>query len=185
MTALRKGDWMQTRRGGQFWPMDPRAEDVRVDDIAGHLSKICRYNGATIRFYSVAEHSAVMAQWFLDQGYSAATAFWALNHDAGEAYGPDIIRPIKSQPEMAFMRGVEDAIMLEVCKAFDMDPVMPAIVKEADTRILLDERAQIMAPTSHDWRVKGPPLGVEILGLDPEPARIKFLKLWHNLVHAR
>lgn len=53
----RAGDWMQTFTGRQFWPMDPRPEDLDILDIAHALSLLCRFGGHCQRFYSVAEHS--------------------------------------------------------------------------------------------------------------------------------
>lgn len=41
----RRGDWIQTYTGRQFWPMNPRQEDVCIEDIAHALSMLCRYNG--------------------------------------------------------------------------------------------------------------------------------------------
>lgn len=38
----RKGDWMQTWSGRQFWPLDPRVEDIDLRDIAHSLSMQCR-----------------------------------------------------------------------------------------------------------------------------------------------
>ena len=52
MIETRKGDWMQTISGRQFWPIDPRPEDVFIEDIAHALSMMCRFNGHCDRFYS-------------------------------------------------------------------------------------------------------------------------------------
>jgi uncharacterized protein len=48
---------MQTYTGRQYWPLDPRPEDVRVEDIAHHLSLINRFCGATRVAWSVGIHS--------------------------------------------------------------------------------------------------------------------------------
>lgn len=34
MTETRHGDWMQTVSGRQFWPMDPRPQEIHIEDIA-------------------------------------------------------------------------------------------------------------------------------------------------------
>ena len=62
MLEQRKGDWMQTATGGVFWPVDPRPEDVEIEDIAHALSLICRYCGHVREFYSVAQHSVLVAR---------------------------------------------------------------------------------------------------------------------------
>jgi 5'-deoxynucleotidase YfbR-like HD superfamily hydrolase len=47
----RDGPWMQTFEGRQFWPLDPRVEDVYLEDIAASLSKQCRFAGHSRDFY--------------------------------------------------------------------------------------------------------------------------------------
>lgn len=58
----RLGDWFQTYTGAKFYPFDPRAEDIHLADIAHHLSLQCRFNGATDKFYSVAQHCVLVSQ---------------------------------------------------------------------------------------------------------------------------
>jgi hypothetical protein len=54
--------WIATYTGAAFDVMNPRAEDIRFDDIASALSKQCRYGGHCIEFYSVAEHCVHVAE---------------------------------------------------------------------------------------------------------------------------
>lgn len=63
--APRHGDWIQVHSGGQFWPLDPRADEVKITDIAHALSLICRFTGHTKEFYSVAQHSVLVARTVL------------------------------------------------------------------------------------------------------------------------
>lgn len=48
------GDWIQTYTNKQFWPLDPRPEDVCIEDIAHALSLQCRFTGHVREFYSTA-----------------------------------------------------------------------------------------------------------------------------------
>lgn len=41
----RKGDWFLTYTGIHFYPMDPRPEEVCIEDIAHALALQCRFNG--------------------------------------------------------------------------------------------------------------------------------------------
>ena len=163
----RKGDWMQTYTGKQFWPIDPRADEVCIIDIAHSLSMQCRYNGHTKWFYSVAEHCCHIYD-FAPVEHKP----WALLHDASEAYLTDIPRPLK--PFLAEYKAYEQAVMAAVAERFGFDPVEPAIVKELDTRILGDEKAALMVD-GPEWYHVGEMLGVEIGGWQPWQAEKEFL----------
>lgn len=170
----RQGDWMQTISGRQFWPIDPRPEDVFIEDIAHALSMMCRFNGHCDRFYSVAEHSVLVSE-----NVPQEDALWALLHDASEAYIADIVRPAKR-----FIDGykhVEANIMTAVCAKFGLSLVEPISVRRADNAILADEAAQIMGTKPKDWILPEPPLGVRIVGLSPAEAKVAFLNRYRAL----
>lgn len=181
MTVHRLGDWMQTYTGRQFWPIDPRPEEIDVADIAHSLSLQCRYAGHCLRFYSVAEHSVHVARYV-----SAANAMWGLLHDAPEAYLVDVPRPVKrSLPQYA---AIESQLMATVSRRFKLLPIwtMPEEVKDADNRILLDERAQNLKSTDHVWgsaqaAESAGPLGVTIECWSPERAEQEFLAEFERL----
>ncbi|MBB4574442.1 phosphohydrolase [Rhizobium lentis] len=173
----RRGDWMQTVSGRQFWPLDPRPEDIFIEDIAHALSMMCRFGGHCQRFYSVAEHSVLVSE-----NVPPEDALWALLHDASEAYIADIVRPAKR-----FIDGykqMEANIMAAVCGAFDLPYVEPPSVKRADNAILADEAAQIMGTKPKDWILPEPPLGVRIIGLSPSDAKRVFLTRYLALTAA-
>ena len=81
---------MVTFTGKLVNPLDLTPQDVDIRDIAHHLSNMCRWQGATRHFYSVAEHCVHVSR-LVPTGY----ALLALLHDAAEAYMGDAIRPIK------------------------------------------------------------------------------------------
>lgn len=169
---------MQTASGRQFWPLDPRPEDVSIEDIAHALSLMCRFNGHCQHFYSVAEHSILVSE-----NVPSEDALWALLHDASEAYIADIVRPAKR-----FIDGykqMEANIMAAVCGAFDLPYVEPPSVKRADNAILADEAAQIMGAKPKDWILPEPPLGVRIIGLSPIEAKSAFLARYRALTESK
>lgn len=163
-----RGDWIQTARGGQFWPIDPRANEIDANDIAHALSLLCRFGGHCLRFYSVAEHSVLLAR-----AVSLENRLWALLHDATEAYLVDVPRPLK--PFLTGYREAEAKIAIAVCDKFDLPHEMPAEVKEFDRRILTDERAQNMAPAPIPWSTDAEPIGVTLQFWSPEQAKHEFL----------
>lgn len=163
-------DWMQTYTGRAFYPLDPRAEDVDPHDIAHALAMICRYGGHTRSYYSVAEHCVLMSH-----AVAPGNALWALLHDATEAYVGDMIRPLKQH--MPAYRAAEKQVMAAICDRFGLDHDCPAEVKDADLRILRDERDALMVPAPHPWRsVEGvSPLGVTVEGWAPVEAEKRYL----------
>lgn len=164
-----RGDWIQTYVGSQFWPIDPRASEIDPKDIAHALSMLCRFGGHCLRFYSVAEHSVLLAR-----AVSKENRLWALLHDATEAYLVDVPRPIK--PFLIGYREAEDKIALAICERFSLPIEMPLEVKIADRRILTDEQKQNMAIAPHPWSTDDEPLGVTLQFWSPERAKAEFLK---------
>jgi hypothetical protein len=159
---------MQTASGRQFWPLDPHAEEIHIEDIAHALSQLCRYGGHCKRFYSVAEHSVHVA-------HAAPDDFRldALMHDGSEAYASDVIRPIKRHLKQYLE--IETELERVIARRFCLKWPMPAEVKRLDERIIADEQMQIMAPPPVPWREREPALGVTIQFWTPEKAEFEFL----------
>lgn len=179
----RRGQWMQTYTGRAFYPLDPRTDDIHPMDIAHSLGMQCRYNGHTTRFYSVAEHCVLMSDWILSEMAAERfwahdahdLALWALLHDAAEAYIGDMVRPLKlHQP--AF-RDIDDSVTAKIAQRFELSRMtIPSVVKTVDTRILLDERAALLATPPLAWVQDGfEPLGVKIIGWEPSVAKWEWL----------
>ncbi len=171
--------WMQTYTGLQFYPLAPQPADVAIEDIAHALSLICRYGGHVDRFYSVAEHCVLVSQ-----AVPPEHALHALLHDATEAYVGDMVRPLKHQPQMSAYVDAEDRVWEAVCERFQIDPVMPPSVKDADNRILLTERDELMRHhgAQHEWEQDGlEPLSVLVTGWAPPRAEREYLARFHEL----
>lgn len=166
----RRGDWMQTFTGRQFWPLDPRPGEVEILDIAHALANQCRYAGHCRRFYSVAEHCVLLAR-----AVTPEHRLWALLHDAAEAYLVDLPRPVKRQ--VVGYHTAEAAVMAAICLRFGLKPEMPDAVHDADYRILRDELEQNMMPPAQRWPVQDEePLGVTLRFWRPDVAEYWFLQ---------
>lgn len=170
----RIGNWMQTYSGRQFWPLDPRADEVHIEDIAHHLSAICRYNGACERFYSVAEHSVAVSY-----NVPSEMALLGLLHDATEAYVGDVIRPIKAH--LIGYKEIEQSVWRAIADRFGLPHELPPEVKIADNAVLLAEGEQIMKPHPAPWCVPGEAADVFIAGHDSQFAEILFLERYRQL----
>ncbi len=169
MNDERNGQWMQTVTGRRFWPIDPRADEIDIRDISGALSKLCRFGGQSLRFYSVAEHCVLMAERAPDD-----LKLTALLHDASEAYLCDIIRPIK--PFLSNYYEIEERLERAVADRFGLVYPWAPEVKRLDTAILADERDQAMAPPPVPWsQTTEPPLGVTLQFWSPMLAEAEFL----------
>jgi uncharacterized protein len=172
-------DWTQTYTGKQFVFTRPEMHQYDVRDIAHHLSLICRYGGASQFHYSVAQHSFLMAMAAHEATGDPVAALDALFHDAPEAYLGDIKRPIKVQlPTFsAIEKRVDKAIRWQMRERGVPVPIkQTAIIREFDSRILVDERAQVMAPTPFSWSCDGlEPLAVTIEPMEPVQAERHWL----------
>lgn len=184
----RKGDWMITIGGQKFYPFDPRASEVDIEDIATSLSHICRFNGHVKRFYSVAEHS-VLCSYVGDPTY----AFDKLMHDAEEAYTGDLIRPIKTHADMETFRWVGAVVAGHIEDAMRVFHGMPKPdtdlmkrqedVHSADNAVLFSEKAALLPDVPWGWSL--PPADVKVRGLRPEAARNLFLARFEELTKGR
>lgn len=151
----RIGDWLQTRSGKKFFPLDPSPEDIDIEDIAHALSNQCRFTGHVKAYYSIAEHSVRVANYILDNYPGRLEdAFAGLMHDASEAYLSDLSRPIKQLPQFKFYRDVEDNLMRRIAERFEFEYPLSAIVHEADSSLLGTEARDLMSPVVDDWHLK-------------------------------
>ena len=154
----RVGDWIQTMTGVIFYPLDPRPEEIRIEDIAHALSHQCRFAGHCREFYSVAQHSVLVSQ-----NVPSGVALWGLMHDAAEAYLVDLPRPIKRFCEMGRLyREIEERLMGCICERFGMVPEMPEAVHHMDTVLLMTEKRDLMTPEPKPWEDTARPLDLRI-----------------------
>lgn len=167
-------NWIQTYSGGMFWPMEPRAEDVRIEDIAHALSMICRFGGHCERFMSVAEHCVLVGR---------KVGIHGLLHDAGEAYLLDIPTPVKALlPEYKL---AEEEVLWAIYEALGI--AMPSaaeeiIVKEADRRMLATEKLILHKQTSM-WGPAKPYMGMVIQGWNPAEAENRWLDAFQGFAY--
>jgi len=170
----REGGWLQTYTGRQFWPLDPRASEVDIVDIAHALSNMCRFGGHCEEFYSVAQHSYLVSSICPPED-----ALWGLLHDASEAYLVDIPRPVK-----AFLRDYktyERDLERVIAKRFDLPSEMPESVKRADNSLLATEARDLMKSPPFLWERLAEPLDSRIVPWSPAIAEEIFLRKFHLL----
>lgn len=170
----RSARWMQTYSGRQFFPLDPRAEDVDITDIAHALGHLCRYNGHVKRFYSVAQHCVLVSE-----NVDPEHALWGLLHDAAEAYVGDMISPLKV--DMPQFRRAEDRIIQAIAERFSMTGSIPEQVHEVDRRLRVDEARDLLGEPPAPWVDHGAALGVSIEPWSPELAAKRYIERFMQL----
>ena len=169
--------YIVTAGGRKFWPLSPRIEDLDLGDIANALAKKCRWGGHTNTFYSVAEHCVRVAKILPPE-----LRLWGLLHDAGEAYLPDLCRPIKqSYPQLV---EAEERILDLVAVKWGLPREMPARVKWADDTLLVTEARDLMNfDARQDPRGDGlpEPLVTPISPWGPIMAKAAFVQAFREL----
>jgi hypothetical protein len=175
-----RGPYIATASGKPYWPFDPKPEDIRPFDLAVHLSRICRFNGALDPsipgVYSVAQHCCIACDHAPTE-----LKLEALLHDAHEAYVHDIAKPIKL--------GLDDYNELErlnervMRKRFGLPKKMTPEVKTLDRRLFATEVRDLM-PSPHEtlrFACSEEPLLTRITPWVPQQARQAFLERLHGL----
>ena len=165
---------IRLRSGIYFDLADPKPEQMEIVDIAGALSKICRFGGHCYRFYSVAEHCYHCSM------VAEASPLALLLHDAAEAFTGDIVKPLKIMlPEFeAIEQRIEDIIAAKYVVDFSHPEV-----KEIDQAMLIAERRRLFTRDSVLWtgedkvRKLDPPLQM----WRPEEAEAMFIRRANEL----
>lgn len=150
---------INTHCGLEFNLLNPRPEHINFADVAEQLAKLCRFAGATQMFYSVAQHTLMVADLV-----NPSARPYALMHDAHEAYLGDWPTPVKQalsfQGGGDALRRLENTIASALHNAAGLDwPVPEKIarqVKKADLQALATERANLLTPSKTPWpQIKG------------------------------
>jgi hypothetical protein len=176
----RYGDWFQTYTGKKFYPLDPRADEVCIEDIAHALAMQCRFGGHCRDHYSVAEHS-VRASFKFPEDHALSL----LLHDATEAYLVDLPRPIKRSGVFGWLyRRIEARVEREIAIAFNVKCLSCPKVKRVDSRMLLTEKRDLLADPPSAWKESEghfPPYQSVIKPASPRQAENAFLKRFTEL----
>lgn len=155
-----------------------KSDDVDIFDIAHSLSNICRFNGHTSSFYSVAEHS-VRGTYLLNERREKQLF---LLHDAAEAYFGDIVRGIKYITQLRdIFKTIERRIEIAVLEHFGIPgPVSDELtyrLKYADDTMLRTEARDLFSGLMQTFytTTNAEPLPLIITPWTSEIAKEQFL----------
>ncbi len=147
--------WMITHSGIRFELERPTKEMINFEDIAHHLSRICRFTGALDCHYSVAQHACLVHDMLDTPLYRNL----GLHHDDHEAYTGDINSPLKSllQPNFQLVEGpiqrlIWEKLGISRVVVRESSPIIHAV----DLRMCQTEYEQLFPSEHPDWD-----LGVE------------------------
>jgi len=175
--APRHTDWIQTYTGKQFFPLEPRYEDIDIRDIAHALANLCRYGGHVETFYSVAQHCVLVSRVVPPE-----LALMGLLHDASEAYLIDVPRPIKHSVGMEGYRAAEKTLQAAIYRKYGLDPDEPAAIKTADNQLLRTEQRDLMKPAPVAWQdVRVGALEMRIDPWSPVGAKFSYMQRFDEL----
>jgi len=162
--------YITTYSGGRVYPLGPRASDINITDIAHALSQICRYNGHTTEFWSVAAHSLEVSTILEEMGESKMVQYIGLLHDACEFCLCDIPRPVK--PLVLGYSQWEETVDYVVARKFGLQWPWPPVVKVVDHGIVRDEIRNFYPEGSDAWKRYG--ITVDTPHRKMEPLMPKF-----------
>ena len=169
-------NYMETYMGIHFYPLHLTIDSINIKDIAHALSNICRFNGHSSEFFSVAQHSILVSDHV-----SMKNKMWALLHDASEAYICDIPSPLKKSDYFKEYRNIEKNIMDVICDKFGMDHKEPEEVKKYDLLALRTEAEQL-GFVVESWKTYDlKPLDVKIRCWSADKAEEVFLNTFYEL----
>lgn len=167
---------VRTYTGRNLDLLDPDPKEIDIQDIAHHLAKLDRYNGAGHYSYSVGQHSLLVAD-ALPKEYKLQ----GLLHDATEAYLGDVVSPLKKL--LPDYRKIEQNVMNAVCKRFEITFPRPNIIKRADQAVMAAEMHQVVKwpDLPKKQGLPEPPKGIEIRPMDWKEVRQTFIERFKAL----
>ena len=173
-----KGGFIRTYSGIKVYPYAPRAEDIRLRDIAYSLADIRRFTGHGIKSYSVAEH-CVLGSYVIPKHKA-----WFLLHDAPEYVFQDINSPTKKP--LTLYKESEAAFMKVIAYKWLRLRPMPDLVHQYDEGMLWNEIRQNVAYGMEELEaMKNSPNGylvdIPLQFWDRATAAQKFMERFYEL----
>lgn len=156
---MRSPTAIDTFTGISFDLLDPKPENVRIEDVAHHTANMGRFSGATSRLYTVAEHQVFVCRLMEKDGLHPELCYAGLTHDAHEAYVGDASSPMKKALGEAWM-AIEKPVQLCVMKALGVawDEAVEALVRRYDLIARRAEAHAFMEGRGESWNWGDVPL---------------------------
>lgn len=175
--------WITSYLGRKIYLRNPDIDRIDIIDIAHALSLICRYNGRTKKFYSVAEHCIHCACLTSNE-----FKLEALMHDAAEAYLGDVTRPLKML--LPDYKKLEKKWEKAIRERFNLYPDEIPEVDHNDGVLCATEMKKLFIPLKHEQPLSKVSLDESydwfvFNNFTPEEAEKQFLNIFEELYKIR
>jgi len=161
--------------GAEIDLLDPDPATICIEDIAHHLAKLDRYNGAAPRHhYSVGQHCLYVSDILPEH-----LKLWGLLHDATEAICGDVVSPLKSL--IPAYKEIEEGICKAVCKRFGLPCLGYGLIKEADKAVMAAEMIQLFGWYDLARGVGIAPAPIQIAPMSWQHVRREFYARYERL----
>lgn len=171
---------MVTHSGVYVDPENYHSFEIKMEDIAWHLSYINRFNGGALRAVSVAEHCVNCVLFEPDVTDTLKRSL--LLHDAAEAYIGDVVMTQKNK--LPAVKRWEALILERVARQFGCDFSTP-IIRAVDDLIFAAE-SRLYHPKC--WKYvqaryagKAVPKRLPFQAYSAEEARDRFLTIYEEI----
>lgn len=158
---------------------------IVIEDIAGSLSNLCRFNGHTREFYSVAQHSVSVSRLC-----PPPLRLAGLLHDAHEAYVGDTSRPVlvvlHKVGQVDGLRMLRQTFDAAIGRRFGFNPddFRHQAVRTADDVMMATEFRDLFPSrdTTEGFGIEMVPRAQPVSPCDPAMARRLFLEEFKRIV---
>jgi len=158
---------INTYSGKLFSILDPQPEQIDILDIAQGLAFKGHFAGQTPQFFSIAQHSILVADLLESQKLNSELILLGLLHDAAEAYIGDMITPIKIL--LPVFQKIENSIVEAIALKYSLNLKLMKVIKYFD-----DQAKQIEFDSFYK--------GIRTLNyLTPEESKSQFLTRFYEL----
>lgn len=167
--------YLSTCSGKNFCLQAPEAAQIDIKDIAHGLAYQCCYNGQTSHFYSLAQHSLLVAGLVPAQHRLAA-----LLHDAAAAYFGGMAWPLRQL--LPDFPALEKKIMAAVGEKFGVTDFHASAIRRAHMIILSTEQRDVYPGTGIPLLAgASAPIPRRIDFMSPEEAKFQYLERFFEL----
>ena len=178
LNIVKEHNYIWTFTGKKLYPSALSTLDIDLIDLANGLGREDRFGNQNDphKKYSVAQHS-----WTIASMVPYNMKLYAMLHDGAEAYSHDMPKPIKEV--MKDFKEFEDKLSSVIHLAFKLKPETPEIIKELDSRIVIDEALQTFS-NPPPWAIENAKerLGIEILPVNSDMASFIWLRYMYRLL---